>query len=257
VFVADAGDTSSNMTGGVWTAAKLGQPLSVLPGDTAADCVEYKTDVNKLQVCQGEKYGLMDPSTGVFEQLTALRDIPALVDCPGVDMLAICQTQLNAGASWCCAGHYPFTPFCGEYNITMYEGRKLYCGLPGRVLDCQNGLGPAGCEGSDAGTNPAPKPDAGKPAARDGGALNTGGGPTLVDAEPKKPDAGKTSSTPTTTKSDGGCACAVPTTAAGFGAGLSWTLAGLALLLVRARRRFAVARTPEGALRRAVVSVRR
>jgi len=238
VFIADAGDTSSTMTGGVWTAPKLGQPLTVLPGDTAADCVEYKADVSKLQVCRGPRFGLMDPSTGEFEQLIRMADVPDLIDCPGTDMFAVCQTQLNAGASWCCAGHYPFTPFCGEYDVTMFQGRKLYCGLSGRTLDQSNGLGPDGAGVVDAGAKPSV--DAGKPVARDGGTLNTNnGGPALVDAEPAKRDAGKTDSTPATvSKSDGGCACAVPNTGAGFGRGLSWTLAGFAVLLVRARRRF-------------------
>ncbi|MEY4512238.1 MAG: hypothetical protein RLZZ450_4360 [Pseudomonadota bacterium] len=254
VFLADAGDSGTDMTGGVWAAPKLGQPLSLLPSDTGADCVEYKSDVNKLQVCRGENFGLMDPATGAFEKLTSLREIPALLDCPGVDMLAVCQTQLNAGASWCCAGHYTATPFCGEYDITMYEGRRLYCGLSGRALDAMNGNGPADA-GVDAGSKPAA--DAGKPAVRDGGTLNNGG-PSLVDDEPRKRDAGNTDGTPTTVanKSDG-CACAVPTTALSFGTGLSWTLAGLAMLLVRARRRPLFARTPSAVLRRAQVSARR
>lgn len=247
VFVGDAGADG----GGIWTATRLGQPLTLINGSTAVDCLAYKAADSRLQACVGPRFGSIDPATGVFDQAVEMRDIESLIDCPGADMFAVCQTQLNAGASWCCGGHYPYTPFCGEYDVTMFAGRRLYCGLSGRALDCENGLGPAGCKDAGAGTVPTSPSDAGKPPASDAGATGGGSGPTLVDAAPRKPDAGNTGSTPaTTSKSDDGCACAVPTTAAGFGAGLSWTLAGLALLVVRSRRRPLFARSPEGALRR-------
>jgi len=242
VFIADAGASGTSGMGGVWTAAKLGAPLSVIPGSTGVDCIGYKADVNKLQLCLGARFGLMDPGTGVFEELTALVNTEELLDCPGVDMLAVCETQLNAGASWCCNGHFPFTPFCGEYDVTMASGRRVFCGLSGRELDAKNGLGPADA-GIDAGSQPAT--DAGKPSAGDGGAPSGSGGPALVDEDARERDAGAV--VKPTSKTSDGCACAVPSTRAGFSTGLAWTLAALALLLARSRR---FVRSPARAPRR-------
>jgi MYXO-CTERM domain-containing protein len=229
VFVGDAG---SDPVGGVWTAARLGAPLTLIAGSTPVDCIGYKADLGKLEVCLGSRFGLLDPGTGVFDELTSLVKTDDLLDCPGVDMLAVCKTQLNAGASWCCAGHYPFTPFCGEYDVTSVDGRRVYCGTSGRVLDQMNGLGPTGSD-ADAGTKPSSAGDAGKPIARDGSTPGGSNGPALIDEEPRKRDAGTTINR-APTPSDG-CSCSVrgPSDPTG---GLAWTLAALAALLVRARR---------------------
>lgn len=161
VFIADAGDGSSaasDPSGGVWTAAKLGDSLARVPstGDPIAsiDCVAYDPDSKQLKVCMAQRFGLLDPVSGEYSELTRLDLIERLAQCEGRDLKAICEPQLNAGASWCCTGHFPFTPFCGDYDVTKRDGRRVFCGLSGRVQDEANGNGPVRADAgmSDAGT---------------------------------------------------------------------------------------------------------
>jgi MYXO-CTERM domain-containing protein len=54
-------------------------------------------------------------------------------------MHAICQNQLNSGPSWCCAGHYPFTPICADYDVTVRpDNGRVFCGRAGRAYDQPN-----------------------------------------------------------------------------------------------------------------------
>ncbi len=172
VYVGDAGDDSSAETmGGLWTAAKLGDELTKVGTTRAVDCLALEPGSSKLLVCQRKSFGRMDPTSGAYEELTALDKIESLLECPSFDSGAACQAQLNAGASWCCAGHYPFTPFCGQYDVTMASGRPVLCGLSGREYES---------DGADGGTSGSQDTGAG----RDAGSprLDAGASGTSKDA---------------------------------------------------------------------------
>lgn len=150
VFIADASDTGFD--GGVFTATALGEPLTELGNPGALNCIGYRELDQKLFACKQDEFGTLDPATGAFTKLTRLEEVPALIDCPNLDVIDACEAQLNAGPSWCCAGHYPFTEFCGEYDVTMSNGRPVLCGLTGREYDEDAGNGPDrdGGAGGDA-----------------------------------------------------------------------------------------------------------
>ncbi|MDB4987815.1 MAG: hypothetical protein JWN04_2993 [Myxococcaceae bacterium] len=225
VYLSDAGDsTSPDAIGGLYTAAKLGDPLTQVANTSLLDCITYDPSSQKLFACVRDKVGLLDPVSGAFVAYTELNDIPALVECPGVDMAAACLTQLNAGASWCCAGHYPFTPFCGDYNVTMRNGQLLYCGVSGRIFDAMSGRAPP-----DAGV-PVSSLDAGtRGNASDSGSEHDATAPVLDAGSP----AGSSS------KSDaGGCSLAIGAGArfgGGAALGLGLTLVALGRSLRRRR----------------------
>jgi hypothetical protein len=233
VYVADVGDGSSvgdEPSGGVFTAAALGQPLARLPSpdDSYAglDCISYEPQSKKLMVCKGNRLGLLDPESGSFEERTRLDLTESLLQCEGVDIKGLCEPQLNAGSSWCCSQHYPFTPFCGEYDVTRAGNKRVYCGLSGRTQDESIGLGP---EKSDAGSAAA---DAG---TRDGGSRDVDDKAPVDagrDAGKAGRDAGKQA-----THSDKGCVTASHARSSRFCSGLLTGLVLLGLVLRRAGKR--------------------
>jgi hypothetical protein len=159
VFVADIGDGAElEVDGGLFTAARLGEPLVKVPNTAGVDCVVYQPRGRRLFVCHGDRFGVLDPRTGALDELLRLDQVTDFIACPGKDLHAICQNQLNSGPSWCCAGHYPFTPLCGEYDVTTRpDNGRVFCGLSGREYD----------RPADAGTAPEPEPQR---AAPEGGA---------------------------------------------------------------------------------------
>lgn len=169
VFIGDAGDSSvGNRPGGVYTAASLGQPLSKVPASVPAqsddvDCIDYDAQTNKLRICKLNRFGELNWKTGEFAELTQFEAVSGVLECEGKDIKATCAPQFNAGASWCCTGHYPFTDFCGDWDITSVNGRPVSCGLSGRTTDIAAGRGPTI---QDAGA--AAPPAAAAPATSEG-----------------------------------------------------------------------------------------
>ncbi len=205
LYVADAGDDSSADTmGGLWTTAKMGDPLTKVGATHSIDCLGFAPGGSELFVCMRKSFGSMDPATGTYQEITAIDQIPSLLKCPGYDTEMACETQLNAGASWCCAGHYPFTPFCGDYNVTEAAGRPVLCGVPGREYDQSAGNGPPDASvASDGGATSTG--DAGSAGSVDAG--DAGTSTTKKDAgtsSTSHSDAGDDDSSPS--KSGGGCA---------------------------------------------------
>ncbi|MET0285858.1 MAG: hypothetical protein ABW352_15360 [Polyangiales bacterium] len=147
IFVGDIGDASNlDAVGGLYTAARTGEPLTRIGESAGIDCVQQVGD--KLYVCAGDEFGTIDPNTGVITPQIRITDVEEFISCPGKDLHMICQDQLNSGPSWCCAGHYPFTPLCGEYDVTTRpNGGRVFCGLSGREYDNPG----AGDAGADAG----------------------------------------------------------------------------------------------------------
>ena len=216
VYVADAGDASSAETvGGLYVADKLGAPLKYLAGTEYMDCVQRHPQTGTLYVCSADRFGTADPQTGAFKELIRLETVSQMLSCPGRDIVEECKEQLNEGPSWCCAGHFPFTPICGAYDVTRLPGgRRVFCGLSGRDYD-------------------RPRGDSGVPSQ----SLPDGGGSDLPLEEPSASGGPLASSTngASSTPSSGGCALAAPAGSTG----LAGMFAGLGLLLAagRARRR--------------------
>ena len=223
MFVGDAGDSASfDAQGGVYMAARLGQPLTKLkPGDTEApdvDCIDFNARSQKLNVCKLHRYGELDLSTGVFTEVTQIEKVAKLLECPNKDIKAVCEKQLNAGPAWCCTGHYPFTPFCGDYDVRTANGRRVSCGISGREADIAAGRGPLS---ADAGVGAPP----GAPSEVSGGPLMS----TFGDYTPSAP----TASTPASVRE--GCSLGA---ASGRPDALGYALLGLVgLTLGRASRR--------------------
>jgi hypothetical protein len=151
VYIADSGDSTSgeDAIGGLWTAAQLGQPLVKVDNTDSLDCLAWSEPRQTLYACVRDRFGTLDPQTGAFQQVTRMSEVGALVSCAGFDVRASCEAELNAGPSWCCTGHFPFTPLCGDYDVSMADGRRVFCGQAGRRYDEMNGLGPRDA-GSDA-----------------------------------------------------------------------------------------------------------
>jgi hypothetical protein len=168
LFVGDAGDASSNAaTGGLWTAPRAGEPLTRIAGTQFVDCLGWDAEANTLRSCKRDRYGTLDPASGVFTERARLDTVAAQVSCPGTDVVAACSSQLNSGPSWCCAGHYPFTPFCSAYDVTIDGSQRVFCGLAGQQYDRNAGRVPAGYDAGSASPLPAaPLPDAGAAVAR-------------------------------------------------------------------------------------------
>jgi len=229
VFISDAADGIEGSRGGLFTAAKLGDPLLPLGEPRGVDCVQYRALDQKLFACQGDRFGTVDPETGTFAQLMRIGTVSDLLDCPGKDVSAICKDQLNSGSSWCCVGHSPCTPFCSQYNITSVNGKPVLCGMAGRAADESNGK-MCGGDGTEDDAGAAVGGDAGA-AARDAGTAKMDAGTTI------KKDAGKTGDdddddddqASPAKGSDDGCSIKAPgssTESAGI------TLASLGLLLL-------------------------
>ncbi len=135
VFVGDIGDGAAlQVDGGLYTAAQLGTPLAKVSNTAGIDCVVWHRD--RLYVCNGDRFGVMDPETGRLEELLRIDQVRDFVSCPGQDLHAVCRNQLNSGPSWCCAGHYPFTPLCADYDVTERPDHgRVVCGRSAREYE--------------------------------------------------------------------------------------------------------------------------
>lgn len=233
IFISSTRDSSPNATGGLHTAANLGEPLMKLPSSADLDSVALGPD-QKLYGSKLQAFGTLDPTTGAFTEVTRLERVSGQIECPGKDVAALCEEQMNSGVSWCCAGHYPFTPFCDAYDVTRTKnGKQVLCGLSGQKYDEMAGRKP---ETGDAGTS----------SARDaGGATSKPDVSAPIDAG--KPDAGARPSDdeddtdddvnagPKAKQSDDGCSANPAGEHSSRGA--LFGALGLSLLLLRRARR--------------------
>jgi hypothetical protein len=187
VFITSAEDIYDASVGGLFRADRIGAALVRLPGSKPYDCVHARGSDAQLLGCMNDKFGTLDPESGAFQEVTRLEKVDELLACPGKNTHALCEAQLNAGSSWCCAGHFPWTPFCGAYDVTMAGSRPVLCGRAGRAYDCKAGRGcgalipqeggsvvvetsPAGTERPNDGDKGAPSvPDPQPGANADGG----------------------------------------------------------------------------------------
>jgi BNR/Asp-box repeat len=218
VYIGDVGDGSAgeNASGGIYTAAQLGQPLTKIDNTATVDCLTWSPSKNALYVCQSYRVRLFDPAQGSYQEVLNINTVPALLSCPKLDVAMACQEQLNMGPSWCCTGHYPCSPFCSMYDITEHNGQRVFCGVSGLQNDLDVGRTCESLTGTDAGVADAGARDAG---ARDASAPTRDAGSQL--------DAGKvTDNKPG--KSDGGCALGARRSRENLGEG---ALLGLGLLL--------------------------
>jgi hypothetical protein len=196
LYLSDQGDASD--PGGLWTAPALGQPLTKIAGTQGLDCVTWSQANNNFYVCQGDRVRTFDPASETIASghVVRISEVPKLLECPNSDIGAICKDQLNQGPAWCCTGHYPCTPFCDDYDVTMRGSQRVFCGKSGLAYDIMAGRT---CDMQGLGT-----PDGGLPLAdagavpRDAGSLDAG----LRDAG--RSDAGTVTDEPSS-KSDDGC----------------------------------------------------
>jgi hypothetical protein len=235
VFISSTSDSINDSVGGLYSATRLGEPLTKLPASGNLDCVHYRAVDQKLFGCALERFGTLDATSGALTVLVSLDRVPSLIECPGKDTKQLCEAQLNNRASWCCAGHFPFTPFCGDYDVTRTpSGQPALCGLSGREYDREAGRGPPSDGGMPDGgaPNDAGPSDAGlalrdAAVARDAGQRldgSTGGGGD-DDDEPE----------PRGNKGDDGCSVnASPLDNESLGA----AFASFGLLLITIGRRF-------------------
>lgn len=146
VFIADIGDNANdNAKGGLFTAAKLGDPLTHVGATEYVDCVHFHKQTGKLYMCNRQRFGTVDTATGVLENVIEIGKVSKFLECPGRDLRAECADQLNSGPSWCCTGHYPWTPICDGYNVTRRpDGFRVFCGIAGREYGNDRDGGSAG-----------------------------------------------------------------------------------------------------------------
>lgn len=227
VYIGDGADLLEDPFGGLYSAAKLGDPLMKVGDESYIDCLQYRASDQKLFACQRDKFGTVDPTTGVFTALTSFPQVSELLDCPNQNSHDVCEEELNSGLSWCCAGHYPFTEFCGDYDVTMSRGRGVLCGLSGRAYE-------AGDAGTDAGASDAgTRLDAGSKV--DAGARDAAVARRDAASEGNEDDEGE-DDIAATPKKDDGCTLRAPATSAqSFATGL--TSAALLWLALGSRRR--------------------
>lgn len=174
VFLSDA----SGAFGGLFTASRVGEPFTKVEGVEPLDCLGWDAAAGKLRGCRSAVFGLIDPLVGSFEPLTSLREIESLLDCSsaGLDVGALCESQLNQGSSWCCNGHYPGTPFCGDYDVRSANGKTVYCGLAGREFEAMQQRDAGSASGADAGAKADGGSSAPKPLKSDAGATKGAAG---------------------------------------------------------------------------------
>ena len=222
VWIADAGSASSpGVNGGIWHAATLDETPAKMTDDFPVNCLAYQPTNDVLYACQRVTFGRVDLSNGTFEASFVPQELAEFVTCEGMDMAAICETQLCS--AYCGLGHFAQAPMCcaydGEYcgpRVTQMEGAVTACasgagGVGGTAMDGGVGSGGGTAEaGSTAGTGQQ---------AGDGVAGAAGVGNSSVSS-----DAG------------GGCSCYITT----FEGGRTQTLAALiavgVALFMRRRR---------------------
>jgi len=136
-LVGDQGDgVGESANGGLYVAERLGAPLRRAEGTEYVDCIHYRALTDTLYMCSYDKLSTVDPDTFEQRELVRIESVAGLLECPGRDMVADCKVQFNEGPSWCCTGHFPFTPFCGDYDVTARpDGRRVYCGIAGREYE--------------------------------------------------------------------------------------------------------------------------
>lgn len=218
-LVADQGDgVDDKAKGGLLIADRLGAPLRRVEGTSYVDCIHYRALTDTLYMCSYDKLGTLDPETFKLTELVTIEKVAGLLECPGRDMVTECKEQFNEGPSWCCTGHFPFTPFCGAYDVTRRpDGRPVFCGLAGREYER-----PGSTQEVDAST-PLPSVEGDPPL-----------GETSED-EPRTPRAPRSMSA-----SSGGCALSEtsgPSLASGVLSGILATVVALSWRRARSRRR--------------------
>jgi hypothetical protein len=116
VWIGDAGYAlDSTQPKGLYFAPSLDKPATKLSmGDYPVQCLDYQPSTSALYACQYTTFGAVDAKSGAFTTLLDVRTVASFIDCSGVDMAAVCQTQLcNA---YCGLGHFAQAPVCCAYD---------------------------------------------------------------------------------------------------------------------------------------------
>lgn len=226
VFVSSTSDDKiAGSTGGLFAASKVGDPLTKIPGSTELDCIHYRASDEKLVGCYLDKIGLVDANSGVFTPVTRMLDVKSLIECPGKDAKKSCEKQLaGTKTAWCCVGHFPWTPFCGDYSFPD-RGTPI-CGKQAQEYACRE-FGECGNERSDGGTS----------TPQDGGVSGRvdAGGPMrdAASGDAENPVDDKEAPGEGSRARGEGCSCSAR--GAGGDASSTLLLVGLAFLVIRRR----------------------
>lgn len=226
LFVSDAGEPGEEVPGGLYMAPQLGQPLKRVGDGEHLDCVAHHPQSDRLFVCNRERLKLADPASFALEEVTALTKIEQFISCPGRDLHDVCEEQLNLGPAWCCVGHFPESPICDGYDVTMRsDGTRVICGASARESS----------GASDAGSS---RPSGDASTGRGGaGSVDAGTANALKDAGARADD-DDDDARPRASKSDDGCSARTGLSADSADSGrLSLLFAALTLLFRRGRRR--------------------
>lgn len=121
--VASAGDgrfwfgeagNGRDMRKGVFATQSLAKPATLLPkADYSVSCLRHRAEDDEVYACKLLEVGTI-AADGSFATVIALKEVPALVTCEGVDMSAACEAQLCA--EYCGPGHFASAPMCAAYE---------------------------------------------------------------------------------------------------------------------------------------------
>jgi hypothetical protein len=227
IWIGDAGNPlDPTAPVGLYFAPSLDKPASELSkADYPVQCLTYQAATETLYACQRFTFGAVDAKDGSFTTSLDVRSVASFVDCSGVDMAAVCKTQLcNA---YCGFGHFAQAPVCCAYDT-------FSCGpvaADNAVCPAKGGAGGGGAGGAGgSGTSGA----SGAPGAGGTGGANetAGAGGISGGSGAAGANGGGAAGKSSGGHDDGGCA--VGRTPSGTGA-LAWC--GLALAALTRRRR--------------------
>jgi hypothetical protein len=116
VWIGDGGNAlDPTQPGAVYFAKSLDNPATKLPmSNYPVQCLAYQGATDTLYACQPTTFGSVNSADGSFTTSLDVRKVASFVDCPGVDMAAVCETQL-CGA-YCGFGHFAQAPLCCAYD---------------------------------------------------------------------------------------------------------------------------------------------
>jgi hypothetical protein len=233
VWIGDAGNgLDATQPAGLYFATSLDEPATKLTmASYPVQCLDYQQATDTLYACQRWTFGTVDTKDGAFTTSLDVRTVASFVDCSGVDMAAVCQTQLcNA---YCGFGHFAQAPVCCAYDTFSCgpaAAQNAVC--PAVGTGGSGGAAGAGGSGGTSGATGASSGASGIAGANGAGAPGHAGA-THNDAGVET-DAGAPRKT-STASGDSGCVVADRRRSGNGGvAALALALAGL---VARRRRR--------------------
>lgn len=155
IWIGDAGNgLDASQPAGLYFAASLDKAATKLAmADYPVQCLNYLAAKDTLYACQRWTFGTVAAKDGAFTTSLDVRTVASFVDCSGVDMAAVCQTQLcNA---YCGLGHFAQAPVCCAYdtfNCGPAAAENAVCPVTGGDSGAGGSAGAGGVGGASGGT---------------------------------------------------------------------------------------------------------